>query len=290
MVGQRIAADLQRAAERATEDITFDDVTNHEVPMGFTKYFAMMHAASDGDLTGRTLLDVGCGSGGCMAQAFGLGMLPTGIDIYAGQGTSRDAARRLLSAYGMATTDIDRNVRYGDITRSVDDLAARFDFAISIGMLEHIADPAMRRTAVMNMMRTLKPGGMMILECAPNRWAPVDLFHYGPRYPFYHWLPDRLKTEYMARLIRPRRPDLNDIQAAPEFLSGLRVSEITRAVAAAQPAAVTVRAFPIVTRVAVTRAWLRRRSAQAFIGFASRTLTQLKLEPVIVIVAQCPVD
>jgi SAM-dependent methyltransferase len=287
-LGERLATDRKRAASRAMEDITFDNATDSPVPMGFTKHFAIMHAICGGDLAARTILDIGCGGGGCMAQAYGLGMLPTGIDIYGGQAESRNAAQRLLSAYGMSSEHIETSVRYGDITQPLGDLAASFDFTISLGMLEHIPDTRLRQSAVMNMMRALKPGGVMILLCGPNRWCPVDIAHYGPRFPFYHWLPNPVKARYMRYFIRPRRPDLNDVQAAPEFLSGVRVSEIITAITQVEPDATIVHAFPLLTRVAVTRAWLRRRSIQALVGGASRALTRFGLEPSIVILAQRP--
>ena len=55
-------------------------------------------------------------------------------------------------------------------------------------MLEHIPDKAARAAAVMNMVSSLNSTGTLILTCGPNQRVPIDLFHDGPRFPFYHWL------------------------------------------------------------------------------------------------------
>lgn len=260
--------------------------TPYEAPLTFTKVFTIIDALSDGDVRGKTLLDIGCGGGGFMAQALRLGMVPTGVDIYSGQAHSRSVAERLLEAAGMSPAETAASVRHADIASLPKELHSRFDFAVSLGMLEHIPDEHSRVAAVQHMILALKPGGTLILECAPNVRLPVDLFHFGPRYPFYHLLPDAIKRPYMQRLIRPRRPDLNEVQRDPRFLNGVSVGEIQTAVYDVDPAAGVVQAFPVVTRLAVSRTWLRRRSARASVGVISRLLVRLKMEPLIVIVAR----
>ncbi|WP_320671647.1 SAM-dependent methyltransferase [Patulibacter defluvii] len=263
-----------------------DYLDNPEVvPLNFTKCFAILEATGGGSLEGRSILDIGCGGGGFVTQARSLGMRPVGIDIYSGQAHSRAAAEGLLRAHGVPEEDLAGIVREGDITEPVGDLADRFDFAISIGMLEHIPEADARRRAVENMIRVLKPGGTLLLVCGPNRRMPFDLFHYGPRFPFYHQLPARLKAPYMRRLIKPRRPDLNEVQTATDFLTGVTIGEIERAIRTVSPAADVAQAFPTFVRMAVTRSWLRRPAVQTGVQALSRALVRAKAEPLILIVA-----
>lgn len=284
----RIAAavDAEPAAEDAAGRWRADYLDNPEVvPLNFTKCFAILEAAGGGSLEGRSILDIGCGGGGFVTQARALGMRPVGIDIYTGQAHSRSAAEGLLRSRGASEQEIAEIVRDGDITEPVGDLADRFDYSISVGMLEHIPDRDARRRAVENMIRVLKPGGTMLLICGPNRRMPFDLFHYGPRFPFYHQLPSRLKAPYMRRLIKPRRPDLNEVQTATTFLTGVSIGEIEAAVRTVSPQAEIAQAFPTFVRMAVSRAWLKRPAAQVVVQAISGLLVRTKSEPLILIVA-----
>jgi len=285
-MGARLSRVSTAIAETArlmhAEDQT---ATPYAVPLHFTKIFTIIAALSQGELRGKSVLDVGCGGGGFMAQALHLEMAPTGIDIYSGQAHSRAAAEKLLEAAGMPADEVATSVRDADITHSLGDLEGRFDFVASSGMLEHIPDKMPRTEAVQNMIRALKPGGTLLLECAPNARLPIDLFHYGPRYPFYHLLPDAAKRVYMRWIIRPRRPDLNEVQIDPKFLNGVSVVEIKAAIRRVDPNAQIVQAFPLLTRLAVSKRWLRRRKAQIVIGAVSRLLVRLDMEPLILIVA-----
>jgi 2-polyprenyl-3-methyl-5-hydroxy-6-metoxy-1,4-benzoquinol methylase len=278
-----ISAEVAEVARRLQADDP--DATPYAAPMAFTKIFTIIAAVSHGDVRAKTMLDVGCGGGGFMAQSLRLGMMPIGIDIYSGQGHSRAIAERLLEAAGMPPASVARSVRNADITCLPRELEGGFDFVVSLGMLEHVPVRQERIAAVQNMVRALKPGGTLILECAPNSRLPLDLFHFGPRYPLYHLLPDTIKRIYLERIIRPRRPDLNEVQRDPRFLSGVSVTDITKAIRAIDVDAVIVQAFPLVTRLAVSRAWLRRRRAQQVVGAISRLLVRAKMEPLILIVA-----
>jgi SAM-dependent methyltransferase len=279
-----IAAGVEEAARVAEDD---EQPLPYDAPLNFTKFFAMMGAvAGDTGLKGKSVLDVGCGGGGFMAQALGLGMQPTGIDIYSGQAHGRRSAERLLAAVGLGTAEIEQRVLDADITQPIGSLTGRFDFAASAGMLEHIPEAADRDEAVRNMIRALKPGGTLLLECGPNARSPIDLFHYGPKYPLYHVVPESIKRVYMDKLIRPRRPDLNDVQSHPQFLSGVSVTRIESAIRSVDPGAEIVQAFPTLTRLAVTRQVLRRRRVQMAVGAVSKALVAAKAEPLIMIVAR----
>lgn len=73
-----------------------------------------------------------------------------------------------------------------------------FDTILSNEVIEHVADD---RAAVTEMVRTLKPGGRIILFC-PNRWYPVEQhghywkgeYHFGNT-PLINYLPDRWRNK-----------------------------------------------------------------------------------------------
>jgi SAM-dependent methyltransferase len=87
-----------------------------------------------------------------------------------------------------------------------------FDTILSNEVIEHVADD---RATVAEMVRTLKPGGRIVLFC-PNRWYPVEQHgHYwrGTYYfgntPLINYLPDRWRNKlaphvrtYTARQVR----------------------------------------------------------------------------------------
>lgn len=71
-----------------------------------------------------------------------------------------------------------------------------FDLTLSNEVIEHVQDD---RAAVAEMVRTLKPGGRLVLFC-PNRWYPVEThgIYWRGRYkfgniPLVNYLPDTLR-------------------------------------------------------------------------------------------------
>ncbi|MGJ3241101.1 MAG: class I SAM-dependent methyltransferase [Anaerolineae bacterium] len=76
--------------------------------------------------------------------------------------------------------------------------SATFDTIISNEVIEHVADD---RLAVYEMVRTLKPGGHLIVFC-PNRWYPFEQhghywrgkYHFGNT-PLINYLPDFLRDK-----------------------------------------------------------------------------------------------
>jgi len=87
-----------------------------------------------------------------------------------------------------------------------------FDTILSHEVIEHVTDD---RAAVQEMVRTLKPGGRIVLFC-PNRWYPVEQhghywkgkYHFGNT-PLINYLPDRWRNKlaphvrtYTARQVR----------------------------------------------------------------------------------------
>jgi SAM-dependent methyltransferase len=105
---------------------------------------------------GRRLLDAGCGSGRWSIRLAEAGWLVTGADISHG----------LLALAPSAP-----NVTY--VQGSIQDLdmpTASFDAVLSVTVLQHITDERSFDAAVDNLMRMLRPAGMLaVLEYAPLR-------------------------------------------------------------------------------------------------------------------------
>lgn len=118
--------------------------------------------------TGRTLLDIGCGSGTFLHLARRHGFAPHGMDVSA-------------RAVALAQEQYDLPVRQGDIGSDVWQ-GRDFDFVTMFHVLEHLPDP---RTALAYAGGLLKPGGSLILQ-VPNaasfqarlfgtRWYGLDV-------------------------------------------------------------------------------------------------------------------
>jgi len=105
---------------------------------------------------GRRLLDAGCGSGRWSIRLAEAGWVVMGADISHG----------LLALAASAP-----NVTY--VQGSIQDLdlpAASFDAVLSVTVLQHITDERSFDAAVDNLMRMLRPAGMVaVLEYAPLR-------------------------------------------------------------------------------------------------------------------------
>lgn len=104
------------------------------------------------DLRGRTVLDAGCGTGAFSAQARARGARVVALDI-------GPALLRLARA--KAKTDV---VCASVLTLPFGD--GVFDLVISSECIEHTPDP---RRAVKELIRVLRPGGLVALTC-PNRF------------------------------------------------------------------------------------------------------------------------
>jgi SAM-dependent methyltransferase len=78
-----------------------------------------------------------------------------------------------------------------------------FDTILSNEVIEHVSDD---RLAVAEMVRTLKPGGRLVLFC-PNRWYPVEQhghywrgqYHFGNT-PLVNYLPDRWRNRLVPHV------------------------------------------------------------------------------------------
>jgi SAM-dependent methyltransferase len=123
---------------------------------------------------GRRVLDAGCGSGRWSIRLAEAGWIVTGADISHG----------LLALAPSAP-----NVTY--VQGSIQDLdlpAASFDAVLSVTVLQHITDDHAFDAAVDNLMRMLRPSGMVaVLE-----YAPLRVFGTMPGY-----IRARARTEWV---------------------------------------------------------------------------------------------
>lgn len=111
--------------------------------------------ASEGvlPLTGRRVLDVGCGNGAVLADILALGAEAAdlhGVDLLEDR---VEAARRRLPASRIEVGDA-RALPYED---------ASFDLVLGFTLLSSVVDAEARRAVASEMVRVLKPGGLIVL-------------------------------------------------------------------------------------------------------------------------------
>jgi ubiquinone/menaquinone biosynthesis C-methylase UbiE len=145
------------------------------------------------DLTGKTVLDFGCGKGGLALAFHQQGVLVRGVDIdesdiAEGQATF---ARHGLDGSTLQTLAVQRDdYRTQDHYRlPFDDNT--FDAAYAIQVFEHVNELDL---ALLELKRVLKPEGLMYVEF-PATYIPVEP-HL--KIPFVHWLP---RSDFRARYI-----------------------------------------------------------------------------------------
>lgn len=121
-------------------------------------YFRRVLAEQTTDLSGKTLLDVGCG-GGILAEEFSeLGLGVTGIDPST---TAIATARRHAQEQGKA---IDYYVGAGENLPFAD---ASFDYISCCDVLEHVNDVG---RVLSEISRVLKPGGIFLYDTVNRTW------------------------------------------------------------------------------------------------------------------------
>jgi ubiquinone/menaquinone biosynthesis C-methylase UbiE len=126
------------------------------------------------DLTGRTILDAGCGNGRGL-ELLGRTFQPSrlvGIDLMPEQ---IERARSRMSALGMRDVD----VRVADIT-ATGEPSASFDAVFVFGILHHV--PAWR-DALRELARVLRPGGVLLVEELHGETARLSDRYLGTAHP-----------------------------------------------------------------------------------------------------------
>ncbi len=105
------------------------------------------------DITGKSLLDDGCGTGWFSKAACERGARVTSLDV--GEKLLAEVARKCSSTCVVGDA---LDLKFPDAT---------FDIVVSSEMIEHTTDP---RKATGEMFRVLKPGGILALTCPNWSW------------------------------------------------------------------------------------------------------------------------
>ncbi len=138
------------------------------------------------------VLDIGCGTGSVSLRWCEGGHDVTGLDL--DPEFARRACERLARFDGRFRAVV------GDATR-LPLRGGRFDVVWMVALLEHIPD---WRAAVTEAARQVAPGGVLVVVTT-NRRHPFQ--GEVRRFPFYPWLPGRLRARVLA-WIMAHRPDL----------------------------------------------------------------------------------
>ena len=159
-----------------------------------------------GDLTGKTVLDVGCG-GGILAEALAhKGAVVSGIDMAE---LSLEVARLHLHESGL---EID--YRLSTVEDYADAHPAAYDIVTCLEMLEHVPDPA---SVVGAAGRLLKPGGRLFLSTLNRNPKSFALAVIGAEYLLgllprgTHEYRKFIKPSELAAVLRQNGLNLRDI-------------------------------------------------------------------------------
>lgn len=144
----RILEELRRREREVPADFySLDRPANRFLRQGQER--ALARALEEiGPLSGKRVLEVGCGSGNWLEMLVGAASL-AGIDLDPGRAAR--AAARFPGA----------DIRSGDATRLPWE-SASFDVVLQSTVFSSILDPGMRRAVASEMLRVLAPGGAIL--------------------------------------------------------------------------------------------------------------------------------
>jgi 2-polyprenyl-3-methyl-5-hydroxy-6-metoxy-1,4-benzoquinol methylase len=144
-------------------------------------------------LSGRRILDFGCGCGSSTILLAREGASVTGVDPH--PGNRRAAVLRLEDEEFGGRARIVEAGAMNDLPFAKES----FDIITLSAVLEHI-HPRERGPILNHLWELLKPGGYVIITETPNRLWPFD--GHTTRLPVVHWLPLSMACS-AARLLRP---------------------------------------------------------------------------------------
>jgi SAM-dependent methyltransferase len=165
---------------------------------GQQRRLGMIVRAAGERLSGR-ILENGCGVGMYVEQLTRLGSRVIGLEFdYERATEAHQRSEHIVNAAG----------------ESLPFPAATFDLILSHEVLEHVQDD---RQAVAEMVRTLKPGGRIVLFC-PNRGYPFEThgvywrgkYHFG-NIPLVNYLPRRWRDRLAPHVRVYTRRDLEKL-------------------------------------------------------------------------------
>lgn len=233
---------------------------------GYQKHLGVLKSFL-GDLRGKLILDVGCGTGGmCVALARN-DVRAIGIDLFCGIERDDPAiARARAACYDTSL------VLCAGQAQALPFSANTFDAVVSIGMIEHILNKKERLSVFKEAMRVLRPGGIFFVTAHPNRFVPYDM-HFG-FLPFVNWIPKPFRKRYVS-LLKP-----TDVGAA-ENAENVSTKEFRRYLIGRCDEVVNV--WP---RMALPIARDHRGEHRTFLGLLSWAFRELHLESVVYQIAR----
>lgn len=151
-----------------------------------------------GDLTGKRVLDTGCGYGMMLIHS----RLNYGIDVHGLEPSKREYEGRFeIAQMLLADNGLDQSLIQCGIGEQMPFPDSSFDVVFSFQVLEHVYDP---RRVLMESWRVLKPGG--ILYCNAPNYRTFWEGHYN--IPWIPGIPKPLAKLYVRLL--GRNPDYLD--------------------------------------------------------------------------------
>jgi 2-polyprenyl-3-methyl-5-hydroxy-6-metoxy-1,4-benzoquinol methylase len=139
-----------------------------------------------GNLAGKRILEIGCGTGSSTVALAEQGAKVTGIDLDAG---ALAVAKDRLRLYGL-----DSRVLCLNSLEMLDTFGTQaFDTIIFFACLEHMTI-AERLSSLRDAWAMLPQGGQMVVVETPNRLWYFD--EHTAWLPFFHWLPNELAFQY----------------------------------------------------------------------------------------------
>lgn len=154
-----------------------------------------------GDLSGKQLLDVGCG-GGILAESLAkLGANVTGLDMAQ---PSLDVAKNHAQQNGLVINYLKNSIE--DYANNND---TRFDIITCMELLEHVPDPQSIIKACANL---LKPNGKLFLSTINRNHKAKLLLIYG--------------AEYIARLLPKGTHDFNRFIRPSELMKLIEIAQL----------------------------------------------------------------
>jgi len=139
-----------------------------------------------GPFEGRSLLNVGCGTGGFNVAAARAGARGVGID----------ASLEAVRLCGLRRALVEGGTYAAAAAEALPFRAGSFDLVTCISTVEHVADVA---ASLREMVRVLKPGGALFVY-APSGWACYES-HY--KLFWLPWFPRPLARLYLRLRGRP---------------------------------------------------------------------------------------
>lgn len=189
---------LQKAALRGEP--------SHIWRAGQQRRLEMIQRAAGGRVNGRVLVD-GCGLGMYLVRLAAAAQLAAGLDIEFERTQESRANLASREQTGLVVCGAGEYLPFP---------ADTYDLILSHEVLEHVQDD---RLAIAEIVRTLKPGGRLVLFC-PNRGYPFEThgIYWRGKYkfgniPLVNWLPRRWRDRLAPHVRAYTRGDLEKLFA-----------------------------------------------------------------------------